>query len=107
MTYKISIQDDVLESLYKSRIRESDQLKTVLEVYDLQIHEKISKADNHKVKTMAKRSVYQKLRSTNFEAINGRIEVGAVVQNCRGQSSVGRGSGECWQLQAKGQCSKG
>ena len=34
--------DDVLESLYKLRIRESAQLKTVLEVYDMEIHLKIS-----------------------------------------------------------------
>ena len=31
--------DDVLESLYKLRIRDSDQLKTVLELYDLEIHQ--------------------------------------------------------------------
>ena len=29
--------DDVLESLYTLRIRESDQLKTVLELYDMEI----------------------------------------------------------------------
>ena len=34
--------DDILESLYKLRIRESDQLKTVLELYDMEIHQKIS-----------------------------------------------------------------
>ena len=34
--------DDVLESLYKLRIRESAQLKTVLELYDMEIHQKIS-----------------------------------------------------------------
>ena len=34
--------DDILESLYKLRIRESDQLKTVLELYDMEIHLKIS-----------------------------------------------------------------
>ena len=28
--------DDVLESLYKMRIRESTQLKTVLELYDIE-----------------------------------------------------------------------
>ena len=33
---------DILESLYKLRIRESDQLKTVLELYDMEIHQKIS-----------------------------------------------------------------
>ena len=37
-----SPSDDVLESLYKLRIRESDQLKTVLELYDWEIHQKIS-----------------------------------------------------------------
>ena len=32
--------DDILEGLYKSRIRESEKLKTVLELYDLEIHQK-------------------------------------------------------------------
>ena len=54
--------DDILESLYKLRIRESDQLKTALELYDLEIHQKISKPDYQKLKTMVKRSVDQKLR---------------------------------------------
>ena len=30
--------DDVFESLYKLRTRESDQLKIVLELYDMEIH---------------------------------------------------------------------
>ena len=34
--------DDVLENLYKLRIRESEKLKTVLEMYDLETHQKIS-----------------------------------------------------------------
>ena len=33
--------DDVLESLYKLRIHEADQLKTASEVYDMEIHKKI------------------------------------------------------------------
>ena len=41
--------DDILESLYKLRIRESDQLKTPLELYDLEIHQKISKARLSKI----------------------------------------------------------
>ena len=32
--------DDILEGLYKLRIRESDKLKTVLELCDLEIHQK-------------------------------------------------------------------
>ena len=34
--------DDILEGLYKLRIRESQKLKTVLELYDLEIHQKKS-----------------------------------------------------------------
>ena len=32
--------DDILEGLYKLRIRESEKLKTVLELYNLEIHQK-------------------------------------------------------------------
>ena len=32
--------DDILEGLYKLRIRESEKLKTVLELFDLETHEK-------------------------------------------------------------------
>ena len=35
--------DDILEGLYKLRTRESEKLKTLLELYDLEIHQK--KAD--------------------------------------------------------------
>ena len=35
--------DDILEGLYKLRIRESEKLKTVLELYDLEIHQKKKK----------------------------------------------------------------
>ena len=44
--------DDVLESLYKL---------TVLELYDMEIHQKISMPDYRKLKTMLKRSTDQKL----------------------------------------------
>ena len=47
--------DDILESLYKLRMRESDQLKTVLELYDMAIHQKISTPNFQKLKTMVKK----------------------------------------------------
>ena len=99
--------DDILESLYKLRIRESDQLKTVFEFYDLEIHQKISKPDYQKLKTMVKRSIDQKLRLRNFDARNERIETGAVVTVRRGESDVERGNGICYQWNAEGQCSRG
>ena len=48
--------DDILESLYKLRIRESAKLKTVLELYDMEIHQKISMPNyQNNLKTMVKR----------------------------------------------------
>ena len=62
--------DNILESLYKLRIRESDQLRTVLELCDMEIHEKISRPDYQKLKTMVERSIDQKLRLRTFDARN-------------------------------------
>ena len=60
--------DDVLVSLYKLRIRVSDQLKTVLELHDVEIHQKISIADYQRLKNMVKRSVDQKVQLRSFDA---------------------------------------
>ena len=42
--------DDILEGLYKLRIRESDKLKTLLEMYDLETHQKKLGPDYHRLK---------------------------------------------------------
>ena len=75
--------DEVLDSHYKLRIRESDQPKTVLELYDMEIHQKISMSNCQKLKTMVKKSFDQKHRLRNFDARNERIETGAVVTSRR------------------------
>ena len=49
--------DDFLESLYKLRTRESDQLKNVLELYDMEIHQKKAGPDYHRLKTIVKRCI--------------------------------------------------
>ena len=54
--------DDILESLLKLRIRESAQLNTVQELYDMEIHQKMSMPNDQKLKKMVKRSTDQKLR---------------------------------------------
>ena len=46
--------DDILEGLYKVRIRESDKLKTALELYDLEIHQKKLGPDYHRLKAMVR-----------------------------------------------------
>ena len=40
--------DDIFEGLYKLRIRESEKLKTVLELYDLETHQKKLGPDYHR-----------------------------------------------------------
>ena len=42
--------DDILEGLYKLRIRESENLKTVLELYDLETHQTKLGPDCHRLK---------------------------------------------------------
>ena len=73
--------DDILEGLYKLRIRVSEKLKTVLELYDLETHQKKLGPDNHRLKTMVKRSIEQEIRNNNFGARNGNYEKNAVVKN--------------------------
>ena len=99
--------DDILESLYELRIRESDTLKTVLELYNMEIHQKKIGLDYRRLKTMVKRSIEQNLRMKNFEARNGNYERNAVVQNQKTEQSEQRSLGDCWQWKANGQCSKG
>ena len=43
--------DEILESLYKLRIRESDQLKTVLELYNMEIHQMVTMPSYQKFKS--------------------------------------------------------
>ena len=60
----------------KLRIRESEKLKTVVELYNLEIHQKTAGPDYHRLKTMVKRSIEQNLRMKNFEARNGNFADG-------------------------------
>ena len=99
--------DDILESLYKLRIRESETLKTVLELYDLEIHQKKLGPDDHRLKTVVKRSIEQEIRNKNFGVRNGNYERNAVVKNQGTKQRVQRILGDCWQWETNGQCSKG
>ena len=98
--------DDVLERLYKLRIRESEKLKTVLELYKMEIHQKKAGPDYHTLKTMVKRSIEQNLRIKNFEARNGNYERNAVVKNQGTKQRGQRTLGDCWQWEVNGQSSK-
>ena len=99
--------DDILEGLYKLRIRESEKLKTVLELYDVETHQKKLEPDYHRLKTMVKRSIEQEIRNKNFGARSGNFEKISVVKNQVTKQRVQRILGDCWQWEANGQCIKG
>ena len=99
--------DDILEGLYKLRIRESEKLKTVLELYDLETHQKKLGPDYHRLKAMVKRSIEQEIRNKNFGARSGNFEKNAVVKNQGTKQRVQRILGDCWQWETNGQCVKG
>ena len=86
--------DDILEGLYKLRIRESEKLKTVLELYDLETHQKKLGPDYHRLKAMVKRSIEQEIRNKNFGARSGNFEKNAVVKNQGTKQRVQRILGE-------------
>ena len=98
--------DDVLESKYKLSIRQSDQLKFVLEIYDMEIHQKISMPNYQKIYTMVKRNTDRKLRLRNFDGKHERIESGAVKMSRKGPNGVERGKVICYQWKEKGPCSQ-
>ena len=99
--------DDILEGLYKLRIRESEKLKTVLELYNMEIHQKKAGPDCHRLKTMVKRSIEQDSRNRNFGARNGNYERNAGVKNQETKQRGQRILGDCWQWESNGQCSRG
>ena len=99
--------DDILERLYKLRIQESEKLKTVLELYDLEIHQKKIGPDYHRLKTMVKRSIEQEIRHKNFGNRIGNFEKNAVVKNQGTKQREQKNLGDCWQWETNGQCVKG
>ena len=89
--------DDILEGLYKLRIRESEKLKTVLELCDLETHQKKLGPDYHRLKTVVKRSIEQEIRNKNFGSRIGNFEKNSLVKNQGTKQRVHRILADCWQ----------
>ena len=98
--------DDILEGLYKLRIRDSEKLKTVLDWYDLEIHQKKAEPDYQRLKTMVKRSIEQDLRNRNLGARNVNDERNTVVKYQGTKQRGQRILGDCWQWETNGHFSK-
>ena len=91
--------DDILEGLYKWRVRESEKLKTVLELYDLETHQKKLGPDYHRLKSVVKRSIEQEIRNKNFGARSGKIWEERRGQESRDKTACTKNS---WRLLAVG-----
>ena len=89
--------DDIMEELYKLRIREFEKLKTVLELYDLETDQKKVGSDYYRLKAMVKRSIEQEIQNKNFGARSGKFEKNAVVKNQGTKQRVQRILGDCVQ----------
>ena len=89
--------DDMLESFYQMLMRVSDQLKTVLALYEREIERHNLQPNYQELKTMVKRCMDQKIRARNFEGRNERIETGVTVKaRCKRKPvSVDRKQREC------------
>ena len=68
----------------------------------MEIHQKKAGPDNHRLKTMVKRSIEQDIRNRNFEARTGNFETSAVVKNHGVKQREQRSPGDCWQWKADG-----
>ena len=80
--------DDILEGLYKLRIRESNKLKTVLELHDLETHQKKLGPDYHRLKAMVKREVSNKKFEISILGPEAEILKRTLWSRIRGQNSV-------------------
>ena len=101
--------DDILERLYTLKIREFQKLKTVLELYVLETHQKKLVPDYRKLKIMVKRNIEQEIRNKSFGAKNGNFEKNAVIKNQGTRDSVYKEFLEknCWQWEFNGHCVNG
>ena len=99
--------DDILEGLYKSRLRESEKLqRPYWSCMTWRSSEEIG-PDYHRLKTMVKRSIEQDIRNKNFGVRHGNYDRNAVVKNPGTRQRVQRIPGDCWQWESNGQCSRG
>ena len=73
----------------------------------MQIHQKKTGPDYHRLKAMVKRSIEQEIQNKNFGNRIGNFEKNAVVKNQGTKPRVQRILGDCWQRKANKQCSRG
>ena len=91
---------------HKFRIRESEKLKTILELYNMDIHQKNEDLIITDSRQWLKWSIY-KLRIKNFCSQKRELWNKRRSQETGDKKSSQRTPGDCWQWKANGHCSEG
>ena len=100
--------DDILEGLHKLRIRESEKLKTVLELYDLEIHQKKIGPDLSQIEDKGEKKYRARFYETGMLRPDMEILKQAPWSRIKWlKQREQRSLGDCWQWKPNGQCSKG
>ena len=81
-------KENVLESLYKMRVRDSVQLQTVLAMYEQEIDQNRAMPSNQRLQTMVRRRIDQTIRTRNFRVRSERTETGVLVSQKGKNASV-------------------
>ena len=90
--------DDILESLLKLIIRESAQLKTVLELYDMEIHQKIPMPSYQKVEGNGEEEHRSETSITKlWRQTREKLKQEQWSKSWKGPIGVEGGKGTCYQ----------
>ena len=88
--------DPILEGLYKSKLQNSAQLRTVMALYDQEVARNNGTPNYQQVKTAVKLHIDQMMRNRNFKARND-VERGSVTKNPkRNKACVEKKVGKCF-----------
>ena len=100
--------DPILVGLYKSKLQNSAQPRTVMTLYDQELGRNNGTPNNQQLNTAVKLHIGQMMRNRNFKAQNDIVERGSVTKSQKGNNAyVEREVGDCFHCKAHGQCSKG
>ena len=102
IVYDENPTDDILEGLYKLRYESLRNSRPYWNCMDLVIHQKKLGPDNHRLKTMVKRSIEQEIRNKIFGPEMEIMRRNAVVKNQGTKQRVQRILGDCWQWEPTG-----
>ena len=79
-----------------------ETLKSVLELYNLDIYQNKTKSDYLRLTTIVKRRIVHELRSRNFESRKGRIESNMLVKNQSERRRTHKGQRDCCDVTPQG-----